>query len=338
MTNKLATQYLGLELANPFVPSSSPMSRDIDIAKQLEDAGASGLVMHSLFEEEIKHQHEQLHRFVEQQNTGFQEASSFLPMSEAIPDARDNYLECLQQLKSALDIPIIASLNGTSIDGWIEYGKALEQAGANALELNVYHIAASKEETASEVEERYFKILTNLKEQVLLPITVKLSSQHSAPVNFICRLKTFGAMGVSMFNRFYVPDINLESLKIEPAISLSTSAESLLRIRWIAFTRGQVDIDIAATGGLHTTEDIIKALLAGADVTHLCSALLQHGPYYLGRLIRELNEWLDENEYDSIEQMKGSLSCKNAINPSALERTNYLEVIDSYQSALGVHL
>jgi len=332
----LSSKYLGLTLKNPLVPSASPLSKDLDSAKQLEDAGASALVMHSLFEERIEAESRQHDRFFHQQDIGHAEASSFHPTPMEISSYQDRYLEQLQQLKSHLDIPIIASLNGTSTDGWIEYGKAMQQAGADALELNVYFIAADIEMSSQQVEERYLNLLTQLRAHVSLPINMKLSPQFSAPLHFIRCLEQAGANGVSLFNRFYQPEVDLETLLVTPKIHLSTPTEALLRIRWIALLYGQVDLSLSVTGGFHTVDDVVKALLVGADVTHLCSVLLEKGPQQLKLIHNELNDWLEQHEYESVQQLKGSISKQHAINPAAFERTNYIEVLDSYIPSPGV--
>ena len=332
----LSTHYLGLELANPIVPSSSPLTRDLDDAKRLEDAGAAALVMHSLFEEEIQQEDQHLLRFMHHQSIGHAEAESFHPVPDDYNTTLDTYLEQLQRLKSSLDIPVIASLNGVSMDGWVRHGKELQQAGADALELNVYYIAASFKEHANEVEQRYIELLKELKQQIKIPVVMKLSSQFSAMANFVSALEQAGADGVSLFNRFYQPDIDLETLSVTPRLELSTSTEALMRIRWIAILRGQVSLSLAATGGLHTVEDIIKALLAGADVTHMCSELLQNGTERIQSIVKELDAWLEEREYSSVTQLKGSVSQECALDPIAYERANYVKILDSYSSARGV--
>ena len=326
----LSTEYLGLKLANPLVPSSSPLTGELDSAKKLEDAGASALVLPSLFEETIEYEQKQLERFVNSQALGHYEAQSYQPVPEDYSSELDSYLERIQQYKSALDIPVIASLNGISTNGWIDCGRELQQAGADALELNVYYIAGDSEKTGEQVEQRYLQLLTDLREHVSLPITMKLSSQFSSLSNMVLKLQQSGAHGVSLFNRFYQPDIDLETLEIKPQLNLSSSMESLLRIRWIAMIRPRVDLSIAATGGFHRVEDIIKALLVGADITHLCSVLLQQGPEHIAVLRQELDYWLEEHEYESVKQMKGSVSQSCAINPAALEHCNYMQVIKSY--------
>jgi len=294
----LSTEYLGLKLANPLVPSSSPLTGELDSAKKLEDAGASALVLPSLFEEAIEYEQKQLERFVNSQSLGHCEAQSYQPVPEDYNSELDNYLERIQQFKSALDIPVIASLNGISTDGWIDTGKELQQAGADALELNVYYIAGDPDTSGEEVEQRYLQLLTDLRQHISIPVTMKLSSQFSSIANMVLKLQQAGAQGVSLFNRFYQPDIDLETLQIKPHLDLSSSMESLLRIRWIALIRGRVDLSIAATGGFHRVEDIIKALLVGADITHLCSVLLQNGPEHIAVLQQELRYWLEEHEYD----------------------------------------
>ena len=326
----LSTEYLGLKLANPLVPSSSPLTGELDSARQLEDAGASALVLPSLFEEAIEHEQKELERFVHSQALGSYEAQSYQPIPEEYDSELDNYLSRIEQFKSSLDIPVIASLNGISSSGWIDTGKELQQAGADALELNVYYIAGDPEVSGVDVENRYLQLLTDLREHISIPVTMKLSSQFSSVANMVSKLQQAGAQGVSLFNRFYQPDIDLESLHIKPSLELSSSMESLLRIRWIALIRGRVDLSIAATGGFHQSEDIVKALLVGADVTHLCSVLLKKGPDHIAVLKQELEHWLQEHEYESVEQMKGSVSQSCAINPAALEHSNYMHVIKSY--------
>ena len=332
----LTTEYLGLQLANPLVPSASPLSKDLDMAKQLEDAGAPALVMYSLFEEKIDYEEEHMARFLHEQAIGHGEAASFHPVPADYVSHQDEYLEQLHQLKSQLDIPIIASLNGTSSSGWIHYGKELQQAGADALELNVYYVAADPEETSRDVEARYVNLLKDLRQHVSLPITMKLSSQFSSILDMAQQLEAAGANGLALFNRFYQPDVDLESLRVIPRLELSSSMESLLRIRWVALLYGRVKLSLAVTGGFHTTEDILKALLAGADVTHLCSALLQHGPEHLSELLQDLRIWLEEHEYESVKQLKGSISQQHAIDPAAYERANYVNVLDSFSHPPGV--
>ena len=332
----LTTEYLGLKLANPLVPSASPLSHDTDSARRLEDAGASALVMYSLFEEKIEAEAQQMERFFYQQAIGHGEADSFHPVPDNIQTYQEQYLEHLQQLKSTLAIPVIASLNGTSLSGWVEYGKQLQQAGADALELNIYHLAANSDESGDAVEQRYLDILRELKSQVSVPIVMKLSSQFSSPIHFAKRLEGAGANGIALFNRFYQPDIDLETLEVVPKLELSSSAEALLRIRWTALLYGRTKLSLAVTGGFHQTPDVLKALLAGADVVHLCSVLLKDGVGRLSEILAEMEQWLAEHEYESVSQLKGSVSRQHAIDPSAYERANYVQVLDSYSSPAGV--
>ena len=332
----LTTNYIGLKLANPLVPSASPLSKDEGSAKRLEDAGASALVMYSLFEEKIEAESLQMERFLYQQAIGHGEADSFYPMPDNIQTYQEHYLEHLQKLKSALAIPVIASLNGTSLSGWVEYGKQMQQAGADALELNIYHLAANAAESGEDVEDRYLDILRELKSHVTLPIIMKLSSQFSSPIHFAKRLEAAGADGIALFNRFYQPDIDLETLEVLPKLELSSSSEALLRIRWTALLYGRTKLSLAVTGGFHQTPDVLKALLAGADVVHLCSVLLKQGVGRLSEILDELDQWLVEHEYESISQLKGSVSQQHAIDPSVYERANYVQVLDNYSCPAGV--
>ena len=332
----LATEYLGLHLAHPIVPSASPLTRELDKARQLEDAGAPALVMHSLFEEETRNEAEHFSRFLVEQSIGHAEADSFHPEPVEFRTELDNYLAQLQKLKQSLSIPIIASLNGISMDGWVDHGKELQAAGADALELNVYYIPASIDESGTEVEGRYIELLTELRHHVSIPITMKLSSQFSSVAHMVKKLQQAGASGVVCFNRFYQPDIDLESLHVKSRLEYSSSIEALLRIRWIAILYGQVNLSLAITGGVHGAKEVVKGLMAGADVTHVCSELLTKGPQRIAQIRDELNNWLEEHEYESVKQIKGSVSYKNAIDASYYERANYLNVLDSYTPAQGV--
>lgn len=332
----LSTEYLGLKLKNPIVPSSSPLSKDVNSAIALEDAGASAIIMHSLFEEKINYENEHLERFFHQQSIGHGEAENFHPVPEDYQSYQEKHLEQLNKLKSQLDIPVIASLNGTTPGGWIEYGSALEEAGADALELNVYYLAADPLEDSQQVETRYIELLQSLHSHVSIPITMKLSPHFSALIPFTQQLQKNGAKGIALFNRFYQPDINLDTLQIESKLELSSSQESLLRIRWTAILFDYLDCSLAVTGGMHNHEDVLKALLAGADVTHMCSALLQNGPSQIETVLQNLKQWLEEHEYESVQQLKGSSSRQHAIDPAAYERSNYINVLDSYSSPDGV--
>ncbi|MBI5463033.1 MAG: dihydroorotate dehydrogenase-like protein [Gammaproteobacteria bacterium] len=334
----LSTEYLGLTLANPLVPSASPLSRDLDTARRLEDAGASALVMFSLFVETILASEEAAARFFHEQAIGFGEADSFLPVPapEAYLSELDEYLEQVATLKRMLHIPVIASLNGITPGGWVHYGRQLQQAGADALELNIYYVASNVHESSAEVEARYVELLYELKQHVTIPITMKLSSQFSSPGHFVRSLEAAGARGVALFNRFYQPDIDLETREVVPTLTLSSPYESLLRIHWVAALYGQVGLSLAVTGGIHSEADVLKALMAGADVTHLCSVLLKEGPEFLGSIRDDLIHWMDKHEYSSVKQLKGSVSRRHAIDPGAYDRANYMKVMDSHRTPDGV--
>jgi len=329
----LRTTYLGLTLKNPLVPSASPLSRSLDMAKKLEDAGAAALVMYSLFEEELQHDQEVMDDYLSHQTLGHAEAASFLPLHGDLSSRQESYLEQLTRLKQALEIPVIASLNGITPGGWIEHGKALQQAGADALELNVYYIAGDSTVSGAEVERRYIDLLHELRRHVTLPIAMKLSPQFSSVANIVNHLERVGAKGVSLFNRFYQPDIDIDSLRVTPQLSLSNSADSLLAMRWIAMLYGRVKLSLAATGGIHNHEDAVKMLLAGADVVHLCSTLLIHGTGRLAEILRGIEDWLEESPYESIEQLKGTLSQQHAGDASAYARANYLQLLNNYLPA-----
>jgi dihydroorotate dehydrogenase (fumarate) len=334
----LTTKYLGFDLKNPIVPSASPLSKSVDQAKELEDNGASALIMYSLFEEAITAETETMNRFLHQQDTGFAEAEDgFLPDWQDFSTGLEQYLDNLHKLKEALDIPVIASLNGVTPGGWISHGKELEQAGADALELNVYYVAADIGLTGAQVEDRYLDILRALKAQISIPINMKLSPSFSSVGNMVQRLGDAGADGVSLFNRFYQPDINIDSLRLQPSLHPSTSAEALLAMRWIAILYGRVDgLSLGATGGIHTPEDAIKLLLAGSDAIHLCSTLLKNGAGQIAHILTGLETWMEEQSFESIEDVRGRVSALSVPEPADFERANYVNIIDGYSFAPGV--
>jgi dihydroorotate dehydrogenase (fumarate) len=332
----LSTQYLGMALKNPLVPSASPLSRSLDTARTLEDAGAAAIVMYSLFEEAVRAEEESMVRFLHHQEIGYREAESFLPAHQDFPSPREAYLEQLAALKKALDIPVIASLNGITRGGWIEHAREMEEAGADALELNVYYVAADIEESGAQVERRYLDLLADLRAQVTIPINMKLSPGFSSIGNMVRELERGGAAGVSLFNRFYQPDINVDSLRLVPTLHPSTSAEALLAMRWIAILHGRVGLSLGATGGVHTAEDTVKLLLAGADAVHLCSALLVNGPAYLAEILSGLEAWIDANGFDSVDAMRGRVSQLAVADPAQFERVNYVQVLEGYSFAPGV--
>lgn len=332
----LSTTYLGLELKNPIIASSSPLTWKLETCLALQQAGASAIIMPSLFEEQIENEQARMVRFIDQQSIGHAEVDSFHPHLPEYEEYQYKYIKQLQKLKNEMDIPVIASLNGISDGGWVQYAGELEQAGADALELNVYYIAADPDESSTQVEQRYIDLLKSVKQHIKIPVSMKLSHQFSAIIPLVKSLQQAGASGVSLFNRFYQPDIDLDSLDIVPKLELSNSNEAMLRIRWIAMLHQQVSLSLAITGGMHQAEDILKGLLAGADITCMCSALLKNGPEQISTVLDNMSKWMEEKEYESVQQLKGSLSYAHAINPAAFERANYLEVLDNYSYASGV--
>jgi len=332
----LSTDYLGLKLKNPLVPSASPLSRDLDTALRLEDAGAAALVMYSLFEEELRAEEAMLDRFLLHASLGHGEADGFLPDHGGFRNSLDHYLAHLHLLKRRLGIPVVASLNGVSLSGWVELGRELQQAGADALELNVYHVAAEMQESGEAVEARYLSLLSELRQAVNIPIVMKLSPFFSSLPHFVKQLERAGANGVALFNRFYQPDIDLEKLYVVDRLHLSQPEEALLRIRWLSILHGRTQLTLAATGGVHSHEEALKLLLVGADVVHLASCLLEHGPARLTQILHDMERWMSEREYRSVAQLKGSMSQKNLSDPAAMARASYLRVLDSFTTRPGV--
>jgi dihydroorotate dehydrogenase (fumarate) len=332
----LTTTYLGMTLKNPLVPSASPLSRSIDDARRMEDAGAAAIIMYSLFEEAVTDEEETMVRFLHHQDTGFAEASSFLPDHYDFSNGQERYLENLRALKAALDIPVIASLNGTTPGGWISHAKEMQQAGADAVELNVYHVAADIDINGSEIEQRYLELLSQVKLQVSIPINMKLSPAFSSVANMVKRLELAGAHGVSLFNRFYQPDINIDNLRLTSSLHTSNSTEALLAMRWIAILRGRTDLSLGATGGVHTPEDAIKLLLAGSDVVHLCSLLLEQGPSAIADILKGIETWMEEKGFESVDEFRGQMSQASVADPSEFERVNYVHILDSFSLSSGV--
>ncbi|MEW8627840.1 MAG: dihydroorotate dehydrogenase-like protein [Candidatus Thiodiazotropha sp.] len=332
----LTTDYLGMRLKNPLVPSASPLSRSIDDVRRMEDAGAAAIIMYSLFEESVTAEEETMVRFLHHQDTGFAEADSFLPDHYDFSNGQERYLENLRALKEAVEIPIIASLNGTTPGGWITHATEMEQAGADAIELNIYQVAADIETSGSEIEQRYVELLTQLEQRVNLPINMKLSPAFSAMANMVKQLETAGANGVSLFNRFYQPDINIDNLRLTSTLHTSNSSEVLLAMRWIAILHGRTKLSLGATGGVHTAEDVIKLLLAGADVVHLCSLLLEQGPTALAKIVAGVEQWMEEKGFDAIEDFRGRLSQISVADPTEFERVNYVHILDSFSFGPGV--
>jgi dihydroorotate dehydrogenase (fumarate) len=329
-TIDLSTTYLGLKLKNPLVASSSPMCEDVGNVRRIEDAGASAVVLHSLFEEQIELESEDLDRYIMQGNDVSAEATSHFPELISKTMGPEGYLKHIAKCKQAVRIPIIASLNGTSRGGWISYAKQMEQAGADALELNIYYIATDPNRTGEQVEQQYIDLVTAVKSEVKIPVAVKLGPYFSSMANMAKRLDAAGANGLVLFNRFYQPDYNLETLEVVPNLILSNSHELFLRLHWIASIYGSVNADLALTGGVHTAADVVKSMMAGARVAMMTSALLKRGISYLDTLATELLIWMGEHEYDSIKQMQGSMSRNSVPQPKAFERANYVKVLSSY--------
>lgn len=326
----LNTTFLGMELKNPLVPSASPLSHSIDMVKRLEDAGASALIMFSMFEEELTQELDTVETLLHHQSLGHGEASSFFPSMGDMPPRVERYTDHLRRIKEAVDIPVIASLNGSTPESWIENVRLLEQAGADAIELNIYYLPLDIEEDGTEVEQRYIELLSLLKEQITVPINVKLSFHFSAIPNMVKALENAGADGVSLFNRLYMPDIDVDSMQVAPKLHLSRSADALLAMHWISILFGKTRLSLGATSGIHTADDAIKFLLAGADVTHVCSSLLVHGPEYLAVLLTGIENWLEESPFETLEQFKGNLSHLHMDMNAQMERCGYIKTLDSF--------
>lgn len=327
----LSTTYLGLKLKNPIVPSASPLSHSLDSMKSLEDAGASAIVMYSLFEEQIAHEIAEIDFYLSYGTESFAESLTYFPGTTDYNLGPDDYVELIRKAKASLDIPIIASLNGITVGGWMKYASRMEQAGADALELNVYYIPTDPLLTGVDVEDRYAEILQAVRQSVTIPIAMKLSPYFSSFAHVAQRLVNSGANGLVLFNRFYQPDIDLHTLEVKPGITLSSPFAMRLPMRWIAILRGQVKASLAATSGIHTAEDVLKMLMVGADVTMMCSALLRNGPQHLAKVLADLERWMLEHEYVSVAQMKGSMSQKSVSDPSAFERANYMKALNSFK-------
>jgi dihydroorotate dehydrogenase (fumarate) len=327
----LSTTYLGLPLKNPLMPGASPMVQKLDTVRRLEDAGAAAIMMHSLFEEQITSQ--QLAEFAHTESSAdsSSEARSYFPQMEDYALGPDRYLEQIAKIKQMVGIPVIGSLNGISMGGWTDHARLIQQAGADALELNVYYVATNPNESGTAVEKRTLDILEAVKASVTIPVAVKLSSYFSSPGHFAKQLDACGAAGVVMFNRFYQPDINIEELEATPHLELSNSTELRQRLRWIAIIHGHIKASIALSGGVHSFEDIIKGIMVGADVVQVVSSLLKHGPEHLAGLLADLARWMEVHEYESVDQMRGSMSLGHCPDPSVYERANYLRVLQLWK-------
>ena len=326
----LTTNYLGLKLRSPLVVSASPLSEDVDNIKRMEGAGAAAVVLYSLFEEQLRHDRLELHERLESGTESFAEALNYFPEPDEFHLGPEDYLKHIAAAKQATHIPIIASLNGSSVGGWTEYARRIQAAGADALELNLYSIPTDLDLPGEIVEDNYLNILRAVKAEVTIPIAVKLSPFFSNFANMARRFEQAGVNGLVLFNRFYQPDVDLEALEVKPNILLSTPMAMRLPMRWIALLHGRLHISLAATSGIHRGADALKMLLVGADVTMLCSTIMRHGFPQIAMIESELTTWLEEHDYESISQMKGSLSQKNCAEPAAFERAQYMKALNTF--------
>jgi dihydroorotate dehydrogenase (fumarate) len=327
----LTTNYLGLVLRNPIVASSSPLSHSLDSIRRLEDAGASAVVMYSLFEEQITFDSFYVDHYLRSGVDSFAESLTYFPEMDEYNVWPDEYLNLIRRAKEAVDIPIIGSLNGVSFGGWINHATLIEDAGADALELNVYYLPTSLDLAGQEVENIYLDLLREVKRTVTIPLAMKLSPYFSSIANMAKRLVDEGANGLVLFNRFYQPDLDLDTLEVAPRLVLSNSNELRLPLRWVAILYGRLLADLAITTGIHTSQDVLKGMMAGAKVTMMASELLQNGIKRISQILAEIRTWMDEHEYESIAQMIGSMSQQNCAEPAAFERANYMKTLDSFR-------
>ena len=325
------TTYLGMELKHPIMPSASPLSRSTDTIRRLEDNGASAVVMHSLFEEQITLESEQLDHYLSYFTDAFAEALSWYPEQQDYNVGPEEYLENVRKAKDAVDIPVIGSLNGISTGGWIEYAAGIEEAGADALELNVYYIPTDPEMSGTDVERLVVDVLSAVKENVTIPVAVKLGPYFSAFAHLAQALAREGADGLVLFNRFYQPDFDLDAFEVVPSLQYSTSAGLRLPLRWVAILYGRLPADLAITSGVHNHIDVLKGLMAGARVTMMASELLQNGVGRIQAILDDMVVWMEEHEYESVAQMQGSMSQERSADPAAFERANYMKVLQSWQ-------
>ena len=332
MSVDLRTRYLGLDLRNPIVASASQLTGSIESLKRLEDAGVGAVVLPSLFEEQIEHEEMATHNLMLYGAELSPEARGFFPEMQHYDTGAGKYLKLIGDAKRALSVPVIASLNGYTPGGWTRIARQLEEAGADAIELNVYFLAADPADTGADVEQRYLDLVTSVRATTQVPVAVKVAPYFSAMASMAVRLAKAGASGLVLFNRFVQPDIILEELEVAPHLVLSTSEELRLALRWIAILYGRVEASLAATGGAHTPEDVVKVLLAGADCVMIASSLLRQGPQHVDTLVRGVQAWMNEREYVSVSQMKGSLSQRACPDPDAFERANYMKALKSYAS------
>ncbi|HSG79275.1 MAG TPA: dihydroorotate dehydrogenase-like protein [Acidimicrobiia bacterium] len=331
MTVNLESRYLGMTLRNPLVVSANPLGREVAMIERLEASGASAVVLPSLFEEQIEHEAYEVHQVLEYgAESSAEHAGGFLPEMQDYNTGPERYLELVRNAKEAVSIPVIGSLNGASPGGWTEYARMIEDAGADALELNIYFVAANLDETGAAVEARYLRLVQQVRTAIRIPLAVKIGPYFSSIGHFCRLLVEAGADGLVLFNRFNQPDIDLETLEVLPRVRLTTSDSGRLTLRWIAILRGRIEASLAATTGVHTADDVLKLILSGADATMMASALLKHGPVRLATVLDGVRAWLEEHDYESIEQMKGSLSQQYSPDPAAFERANYMDALVSY--------
>jgi dihydroorotate dehydrogenase (fumarate) len=329
----LTTRYLGLNLRTPLVPSASPLTDDLDNIKRMEDCGASAVVLHSLFEEQVRSEQDAIQYHLAYGTDSFPESLTFFPEPAEFMTGPEEYLGNIRKAKETVQIPVIASLNGAAIGGWVDYAKKIQQAGADALELNVYSIPTEMDKSSTEIEQTYIDIVKAVKGVVHIPVAVKLSPFFSNVANMAKRLDQTGVNGLVLFNRFYQPDINIEELVIQANIHLSSPQDIRLPLRWIAILYGRIKADLAATSGIHRAADVLKMLMVGADVTMLCSVLLNNGIGVIRQIETELADWLSEHDYQSVRQLQGSMSQKYCADPAAFERAHYMRAILSYKPA-----
>jgi dihydroorotate dehydrogenase (fumarate) len=331
----LTTSYLGLTLKNPLVASASPLSDSLDHIRRLEEAGASAIVLQSLFEEQIDLESHALDHSLSTGEYSSAESLTYFPDMTSYNLGPEGYLDHVHRAKQAVDIPIIGSLNGVSTGGWIKYAKKIEEAGADALELNIYYLPTDPDMTGAQVEQRYVDLVRHVKLSVKIPVAVKIGHYFSAVANIARLLDRAGADGLVLFNRFYQPDFDLENLEVVPHLTLSSSYELMLRLHWVAILHGHIECDMAVTGGVHTAPDVLKSMMAGARVAMMTSALLQNGIGHLSLVRDALQIWMEDHEYESIRQMQGSMSQRSVSDPSAFERANYMKVLSSYSLRMG---
>jgi len=327
----LSTTYLGLKLDSPLVPSASPLSEKISNLRAMEDAGAGAVVLHSLFEEQIKHDQLELDHYLVKTANANAEAVSYFPDLGNYKLGPEEYLEHVRKAKAAVKIPVIASLNGVSDGGWIDYATKLEEAGADAIEMNLYYVATDPTLTGSDIEQRYVSVLRAVKQAVKVPVAMKLSPFFTSVANMATRLSEAGADGLVLFNRFYQPDIDIDAKQVQASVELSTSDAARLPMRWIAILHGRITASLAASSGVHTYKDALKMLMAGADVTMMTSALLKNGVAHLGTVRRDMVRFMDQNEYASVKQLQGSMSQRSCAEPAAYERANYMKALASFK-------